>query len=274
MRTWFVSVSILIILAIAATGPLHGQRRGKKQMPGLSGFFDFREATSELTAVLGNASRRSCMVGTATQPAIYDGNMLVDCDGEVPHNETTIAVNPNNPNHAVGGYHSYQLVRVGRRVHQHVFGTVSVTLNGGADWQEVVPSSLPFQFTGDPALAFNANGRIYFANIADHEGPSGNFTGPSVVATFSDDGGFTWAPQQIVARGQGGIDARGNGVEIFQDKSFLTADSSASSPYQNRVYVTWTSFQTKFSSGFSPILFRFPIMTAYSDDVLNWSSPK
>src|SRR6266704_116817 len=56
--------------------------------------------------------------------------------------------------------------------------------------------------TGDPALAFDGNSRIYFANIADHEGPGGNFTGPSVVVTHSDDGGLTWSPYATVARGQ------------------------------------------------------------------------
>ncbi|OLD15646.1 MAG: hypothetical protein AUJ01_11795 [Acidobacteria bacterium 13_1_40CM_3_65_5] len=240
-----------------------------KHGPRLSSFFDFEKADS-FEVGLGNIDRFSCFVGALTQPKIYGGNMLVDCDAEVPHNETTIAVNPNDPLHAAGGYHSYQLVQVGSSVHLHVVGTASVTIDGGRTWREVVPPINPYQFTGDPALAFAANGRLYFGNIADHEGQGGgNFTGPSVVVASSDDGGVTWSKPVTVASGQGGIDAVGVGPQIFQDKDFIAVDTSAGSPHENRVYASWTSFQSKFAG---TTLFRSPIMTAFSDDGVNWSA--
>ena len=275
MKKWIVGTCCLLAVGLALNAALLGQNPANKRGPQLSGFFDFKEATREFELGLGNVSKLSCTEGTATQPAIYSGNHLLDCDAEVPHNETTIAINPNDPTHVIGGYHSYQLVQTGGTRHQHIFGTVSVSFNGGADWQEVVPSPSPFEFTGDPALAFDSRGRIYFANIADHEGQGGgNFTGPTVVATFSDDGGLSWAPQQIVAKGQGGIDAKGNGFEIFQDKDYIAVDTSATSSHRNRAYVTWSSFQSKFSSGRSPSFFRVPIMVSFSDDGINWSPGK
>ncbi len=275
MKRWIVGVCCLLTLGLALNGVLLGQNAAKKRGPQLSGFFDFKEATPEFELGLGNVSKLSCTVGSATQPAIYSGNHLLDCDAEVPHNETTIAINPNDPTHVIGGYHSYQRVQVGAKIHQHIFGTASVSFNGGTNWQEVVPSPSPFEFSGDPALAFDSRGRIYFANIADHEGQGlGNFTGPTVVVTFSDDGGLSWAPQQIVAKGQGGIDARDNGLEIFQDKEYIAVDTSSTSSHRNRAYVTWTSFQSKLSSGRSPFFFRAPIMVSFSDDGINWSPGK
>lgn len=271
-----ILVSSVLLLALGCGLEVLAQSPdGKKHGPQLSGFHDFKEATSEFQLGLGNVSKLSCTVGAATQPAIYSGNMLLDCDGEVPHNETAIAVDPNNPNHAIGGYHSYQRVPTGGVVHTHIFGTASVTFNKGVDWQEVVPPPSPFEFSGDPALAFNSNGRIYFANIADHEGQGfGNFTGPTVVVNFSDDGGLSWSPVQIVAPGQGGIDARDNGVEIFQDKEYIAADTSSSSGHRNRAYVTWSSFQSKLSNGAAPFFFRVPIMVSFSDDGVRWSAGK
>ena len=266
---------LALVLATAAVAWLtvspNAQLAGATQKPGpqKSSFDDFKEG---FELGLGIVDRFTCLVGAFTQPAVYAGNMLVDCDAEVPHNETTIIVNPNDPLHAAGGYHSYQLVPVGATIHQHVIGTASITLDGGRNWREVVPPITPYEFTGDPALAFDGAGRLYFANIADHEGQgAGNFTGPSVVVARSDDGGVTWTNPVTVASGRGGIDASGLGVEIFQDKEYIAADTNATSPHPNRVYVSWTSFQSKFSGGAAPVFFRAPITVAVSDDGVSWS---
>src|SRR6266487_3906119 len=74
--------------------------------PQLSGFFDFSSFPADFPSGVGTIQRITCTVGSSAQPAIYGGNMLLDCDAETPHNETTIAVDPNDRNHAIGGYHS------------------------------------------------------------------------------------------------------------------------------------------------------------------------
>ncbi|HSB15804.1 MAG TPA: sialidase family protein, partial [Bryobacteraceae bacterium] len=200
---------------------------------------------------------------------IYTGNMLIDCDGEVPHNETSIAVNPNDPKHVVGAYHSYQVKFRGATAIAPVIGTVSVSTDGGENWREVVPPITPYQFTGDPALSFNADGRLYFGNIADHEGPGGSYTSPSVVVAHSDDGGFTWSNPVAVATGLGAVTKGRIARQVFQDKDFIAADAYAGSPYKNRVYVTWTSFQEN-PRGVAPF-FRSPIQVSLSDDGNRWS---
>src|SRR5712691_4990429 len=236
----------------------------KDEGPAKSGFFDFKEL-ADFELGLGNVSKLSCSVGASSQPSVYAGNMLIDCDGEVPHNETSIAVDPFNPIHAVGAYHSYQLVATGATVHAHIIGTTSVTFNGGQTWREVVPPITPYQFTGDPALAFDSNGRVYFANIADNEGQGGsNFTGPDVVVAHSDDGGLSWSNPVTVATGLGNAGA--NGQLVFNDKDYLAVDTSATSPFRNRAYVTWTRFKEKITPGSSPVFFNAPIMVSFSDD--------
>jgi hypothetical protein len=244
-----------------------------KDGPRHSSFSDFKEAES-FELGLGLIDHFSCVIGRLTQAAVYAGNMLLDCDAEVPHNETTITVNPSDPLHAVAGYHSYQLVQAGGTIHQHVVAVASMTLDGGRNWREVVPPITPYQFTGDPALAFDARGRLYFANIADHEGQGGNFTGPSVVVARSDDGGVTWTNPVTVASGKGAVDQNSAGQLIFQDKEFIAVDVSGTSPHANRGYVTWTSFQEKFTGTASNVVVRAPINTSFSDDGVNWSAPR
>lgn len=271
-----MAVITILALSLAILSPASAAPRNPTEKPGppKSGFYDFYDASAEFGPGVGNVSNLNCTVSAGTQPSVYSGNMLIDCDGEVPHNETTIVVDPNDARHAVGGYHSYQLQFKGATIVAHIIGAVSVTFDGGESWQEVIPPITPYQFTGDPALAFDANGRLYFANIADHEGQGGNYTGPSVVAAYSDDGGLTWTNPTTVASGHGAVNKYFNGPIVFQDKEFIAVDTGAASSYQNRVYVTWTSFQSFFSPGTGYRANRAPIMLSYSDDGLHWSAPK
>jgi hypothetical protein len=263
------------LLGLVAASVVMSGRTPADDKPGpppKSGFYSFFDASAEFEIGVGIVERFSCIADTLLQPPIYAGNMLIDCDGEVPHNETTIVVNPNNPAHVVGGYHSFQLVQKGASLKAHIIGTTSVTFDNGETWHESVPPITPYQFTGDPALAFDANGRVYFANIADHEGPGGSFTAPSVVVSTSDDGGLTWTNPVTVADGKGAVNGGADPQLIFQDKEFIAADTHGSSPFRNRVYVTWTSFDERLV-GTNPFL-RSPIMVSSSNDGKNWTAPR
>lgn len=264
--SWRIHATVVLAVALLFSSVARPEAI-KRFEPPKSAFADFRTlGDSEFELGLGNIFKLDCVIDLFTQPAIYSGNMLVDCDGEVPHNETTIAVNPRDPNHAVGGYHSYQLIRTGQTTHVAIVGATSVTFDGGATWREVIPPQAPYQFSGDPALAFDAAGRLYFANIADHEGDGGlNFTLPSVIVTTSDDGGLTWSSPVTVAAGKNTAASPG-GPWVFQDKEFITADASLTSPFVNRAYVTWTSFQGAFA------FVRAPIVMSRSDGGQAWTA--
>lgn len=267
-----------VALVLVSSGALLWQVGGAPRVaterpgaPGKSGFYDFFTLGAEAGPGVGSYGAFNCQVSGPLQ-LFFLPNFLLDCDGEIPHNETSIAVNPLNSLHAVGGYHSYQLNFMGATLKSRVISTVSLTTDGGASWREVLPPITPYQFTGDPALAFNATGRVYLASIADHEGQgqgAGNFTGPSVVVQFSDDGGNTWTNPITVAEGKGAVDKNSGGRLVFQDKEWIAVDAAAASPYRNRAYVTWTSFQEFFNGAKQYAV--SPIQISHSDDGKNWS---
>jgi BNR repeat-like domain len=264
-------VGAVCFSAMAAEGPSPTEKPGPRK----SGFYDFWQIPVTGPSGVGSLPQTAnCFIGPSTQPADYAGNFLLDCDGETPHNETTIVVDPNDRNHVVGGYHSYRLFFNGATVVERVAAAASSTFDGGDTWHEVIPPTTPYQFTGDPGLAFDSNSRLYYSNIADHEGPGGSFTGPSVVVAASDDGGVTWTHPVTVAKGQTAItpQKKGFGPNIFNDKPFLAADASASSPFGNRVYVTWTRFAQFVSP--TATFFASPIYVAASNNGTQWTQPK
>jgi hypothetical protein len=274
VKKLFLPSTIVFVLILGSSAFAQGGGPAGKTGPQLSGFYDFWSFPADFPSGVATISRITCLIGQSTQPAIYAGNMLLDCDAETPHNETTIAVDPNDPTHVVGGYHSYQLNFNGSTVVERVVAATSVTFDGGTNWQEVIPRVAPYQFDGDPALAFDSNGRIYFSNIADHEGPGGSYTGPSVVITHSDDGGLTWSRNATIATGKNAITPNrfGFGPQVFNDKDYLAVDTGSSSPFRNRVYVTWTLFNQFFTATAAYI--HFPIAISHSDDGVNWSAPQ
>jgi hypothetical protein len=261
----------LSILAIPSWAQQDNPFPTEKHRPQLSGFFDFQ--TIPIPPGVGQITKGNCITSSATQPAIYAGNFLIDCDGETPHNETPIAVDPASPVHAIGGMNDYRLNFVGNTVIEHVISCVSVTFNGGDSWHQVTPPVLPYQSSGDPALAFDARSRIYLGSIANHQAQNagGNFTAPDIVVTHSDDGGLTWSGLSLVARGQG-ASTKSNTPKIFNDKDYIAADRFPSSPQTNRVYVSWTRFLEDLHG--SSQFVHSPIYVAYSDNGTSWSTPK
>ncbi len=242
-----------------------------RHRPKPSGFFDFRDASAEFASGLGTIPGLTCTIDSSTQPSIYAGNLLLDCDGENPHNETTIAVDPLDPDHAIGGFHTYLLTFNGSTVIAHIVGTTSVTFDGGRSWRQVIPPMRPYQSSGDPALAFDSRGRAYFATLADHEGETGNFTGPDIIVRLSGDGGLAWSLPVVLAEGlTGQTPRRTAGPTVFNDKPFIAVDGRAASPFRDRAYVTWTRFSQFFNprGGF----FQAPIMLSSSDDGATWSA--
>ncbi len=273
-RRSFLPVTGLLLSTLSAGVLLAQPRRpGETKFPPKSGFYDLLRQAPEFESGLGNVSNFTCVANTASQPSVFAGNYLANCGPDVPHNETSIVVNPLDPNHVVGAFHTYALVATGGRLRQRVFSTPSVTTNGGATWRHVIPPVTPFQFTGDPAVAFNRQGRVYLASIADHEGQGGGgYTAPSVVVQYSDDGGTNWTNPIVVAPGRASVTVgQGNGPLVFQDKDYIAVDTFATSPFANRAYVTWTSFQ-EFFQGVKPYA-RSPITFSYSDNGTAWGRP-
>ncbi len=210
-----------------------------------------------------------------------DGNTVLAPDVTVnqdtaaaPQNETMIVVDPNNSNRVVAAANDY----VTRTWSCLVNGVPCSALgdgysgtfysnNGGQTWASVSsdPQHLgtlipgvehltggPYDAGGDPALAFDSRGNVYYAGLGfDRTAP------PNTVAvnkgTFNSSGALTWSLPTFINQT--------TAPSTLNDKEWIAADWHVSSPYRDRVYVSWTRFI------FNPQNGRFvqsPIFFAYS----------
>jgi hypothetical protein len=188
-------------------------------------------------------------------------------------NETAIAVDPNNPNRVVAAANDY----VSRTWSCTVSGTPCSALgeafsgtyysnNGGATWCCVSsdPSNLgtlipgvehltggPYEAGGDPALAFDSQGHVYYAGLGfDRTSPPNTVTVNR--GTFSGGGALTWGPPTFINPT--------TAPSTLNDKEWIGADWHASSPFRDRVYVSWTRYKFNGHTGAyvqSPIFFAF-----------------
>ena len=156
-----------------------------------------------------------CSTATSTAP-----NVNTDCEHNVPHNETSIAVNPMNHNNIIGGVNDYQLaVNSGGHVSETLLSRAHVSFDGGRTWTEYpLNANSAYQATGDPAVAFDAAGRAYYATLGFRfVGPASEST-PDVIAHASNDGGKSWNTK-VIASGSGNAGSVGE----FLDKEYVAA---------------------------------------------------
>ena len=222
-------------------------------------------------------------------------NVLVNQDtAAAPQNETAIAVDPNNPNRIVGGANDY----VTRTWSCFVNGTPCSALgdgysgtyysnNGGSTWccnsfpnadytPTTDPSQIgtlipgvehlvagPYDAGGDPALAFDSQGNVFYAGLGFNRTSPGSTVAVN-KGTFDGNGNLTWDLPTFINQT--------TSPSILNDKEWIAADSHAGSPFQDRVYVTWTRFI------FNPVHGNYvqsPIFFAYSTDHgATFSTPK
>ena len=172
-----------------------------------------------------------------------------------PQNETAIAVDPNNPNRVVGSANDY----VARTWACSVSGTPCSALgdgysgtyfsnNGGTTWccNSSDPTHLgtlipgvthltggPYDAGGDPALAFDSRGAVYYAGLGFNRASAPN-TVTVNKGTFASGGDLSWsAPTFINAT---------KSPAVFNDKEWIAADANVGSAFRDRVYVSWTRF--------------------------------
>lgn len=174
-------------------------------------------------------------------------NTLVNVTNDTTaQNETPLAVNPRDPQNFITGNNDWN--------YNDGCG-VNASFNGGKTWTKTLPRgfipgitkytndpSVPgtgiYDYAGDPAVAFDANGVAYFACFG-YQG-----TPPYNVALFvsrSFDGGKTWLKgppsepltQASVFQGQG---LTKGSTGQFADHEAMTIASDGT------IYVTWAQF--------------------------------
>ncbi len=191
-------------------------------------------------------------------------------------NEPTVAIDPNNSNRIVAGMNDY----VTRTWSCYVGPTPCSALgdgysgtyfsnNGGNTWccAATNPSNLgtlipgvehlvggQYDAGGDPSLAFNNQGVVYYAGLGFDR-----TTAPNTVAvnkgTFDASGNLHWGPPTFIGQT--------TSPSILNDKEWIAVDTGASSPFQGRVFVSWTRFIFNPQNGAYK---QSPIMFAYSTD--------
>ena len=172
------------------------------------------------SAVFGSSPKAK--IGTpicSTAPSTA-ANVNTSCETNLPHNETSIAVNPTDPNNMIGGANDYQLgINPGGHVSETVLSRAHVTFDGGRTWTEYpLNANSAYQATGDPAVAFDADGHAYYATLGFRfVGPT-NAQNPDILVSNSPDGGRTWSTSRI-AQGSGNFGSVGD----LLDKEYIAA---------------------------------------------------
>jgi hypothetical protein len=173
-------------------------------------------------AVFGTAPAVKTGHAICTTPKQTGANANTDCETTSvgPHNETSIAVNPTDPDNMIGGVNDYQLgLNAGGHVSETVLSRAHVTFDGGQTWSMYpVFSNDAYQATGDPALAFDDAGHAYYGTLGFRFVGPVSATNPDVLVSNSGDGGTTWTVVRVAA-GSGNAGSPGQ----LLDKEYVAA---------------------------------------------------
>ena len=185
--------------------------------------------------VFGAVGTRSVPNPICTTSTSGAANRNTDCDAAAPHNETSLAVNPTNANNIIGGANDYQLgLSNGGTIYETTYSRAHVSVDGGNTWTEYpLTNQNAYTSTGDPAVAFDATGRAYYATLGfgwSQNNPC--CKNPDVFVETSTNGGVTWSKGVRVAAGSGYFTSPG----VFNDKEYVAAWGDGNA------IVTWTHF--------------------------------
>jgi hypothetical protein len=164
-------------------------------------------------------------------------------------NETAVAIDPNNKNYVIASQNDY------RRGDANCYSEYS--LDGGHHWND---STIPMGFTrgtnfgggkarqywqggGDTSVAWDTKGNAYLSCQVFQRGagasPNADQSSAFYVFRSTGNNGASW---NFTGRPAAELnDTAGTGCCLL-DKQYLTVDDHAGSPFQDRVYVTWTTY--------------------------------
>jgi BNR/Asp-box repeat len=151
-------------------------------------------------------------------------------------NETTIAVNPLNPNNLIAGANDYRVCCDFDGLNDAT-GWAYYSFDGGKTWSNVQLPALTAETggsgtfkrvdsAGDPVVTFSPDGVAYYANIVF----SRDTPASGVAVSVSVDGGRTWSAPNLVTYNDAG--------NFFNDKEWIAAGRNGT------VVVTWTRFNS------------------------------
>ena len=210
---------------------------------------------------LGESAYKNPPSPVCSNPTSNDPNVNTDCEGVAPHNETSIAVNPNNALNVVASANDYQLrLSNGGRINETVYSRAHVSFDGGKTWTTYPIYYKSYTSTGDPAVAFDDAGNVYLATLGFTWSQGlGCCVNPDILVAASQDGGVNWSKPARVFSGTGNF----SGPGISNDKEYLTAWGDGNA------IVTWTVF----NQGIGGSYINSPIYASVTHDAgRSWSA--
>jgi hypothetical protein len=217
-------------------------------------------------AALQNESVGGPFTSVCTSAVSFGTNVMANCDSTVlPHNETAIAADPADARHLVGGVNDTELPPNGASGSAKSAAGYFTSFNGGKSWLNGQVPSGGFTQTSDPSVAFDTAGNVYFGTVAFDLGLGGVALGGAIQVNVSTDAGRTFGAPVVVERS--------TSPTTFEDKPYLAADDSGTSPFAGRVYVTWSRFH--FADRAATQYLESPIFfSASRDGGRSWSAPR
>jgi hypothetical protein len=198
-------------------------------------------------------------VECTTTASATNPDFRLDCDSILPNNEPDIEVDPLDPLHIVASSNDYDSCCDG-------FYT---SFDGGQTWAQGDMSAENDQKIGsDPVTVFDpVTGNVIHASLNYSFTSDGLATDGDVVVSISHDGGLTWRRPVVVLDGEGHDEAP---TQIFNDKEWIVVDTTPTSPFYGRVYLTWSRFVAH-----RAVYAESAIFEAHSDDGgRTWSTPQ
>lgn len=92
--------------------------------------------------------------------------------------------------------------------------------------------------TGSGGFSFADGARAYYSSLATVVGVKGV---EFIIVSYSDDNGLTWSAPVMATTKASAVD--------FNDKNWIAVDSSPTSPYFGRVYLSYTEFRSATFTG-------------------------
>jgi hypothetical protein len=170
-------------------------------------------------------------------------------------NETAIAHDPSNQGHLVASYNDY-------RRGDATCGA-SYSTDNGLHWRD---ATMPNGFTrggafggvarqywqagGDTSVAWDTKGNAYLSCQVFMRGDFGLTNNPDASSAFyvfrsTQSDGASW---NFTGRPVAELNDVGGSFCCLLDKQYLTVDNHVGSPFQDRIYVTWTLFDADFTA--------------------------
>jgi len=228
-----------------------------------TGFFEQRAAKAKAEADPISSQHTQGCQNTFGGGGVGGGNVRVNQDCSLRRQaEEVVVLNPTNPKNLIAGQNDS---RIGFNHCGYDW-----SFDGGKTWGDQLP---PFwQFIGgdghtfdacsDPTATFDSKGNAYVGGVlfdiasaasAFVVAKSNNPIGGAFYHSPDPAGGFQTSRDTPL-----GVVANDNNPNVFHDKEFIVADSTASSPKADNVYATWTRFDVATGAGVgahSPIYF-------------------